>query len=152
MSFYWNNLLRDLAPRRKGDGALSPSLPVGESKISGIAGEGSGKAVVSVFKRPQETIGHAIGLGSEHLTGAEVAQAFSAVLGEPVAYEPMSHYDFRALGFPSAVEIGNMLQYHTGFPEHILSRRDAELTRSIVPTWLTLKEFLAAHRAEIVAG
>ncbi len=149
MSFYWNNLLRDVAPYRKDDGTLALSLPVGESKISGIAGEDIGKAIVSVLKRP-ETIGQTIGLGSEHLTGSEVAGAFSEVLGETVAYEPLSHNGFRALGFPAAVELGNMFQYYTEFPEHILSRRDTVATRAIVPTWLTLKEFLAKHRAEIV--
>lgn len=148
MSFYWNNLLRDLAPRRGEDGTLRLSLPMGESKISGIAGEDIGKAVVSVFARP-ETIGQTIGLGSEHLTGDEVAEAFSEVLGEEVRYEPMSHNDFRALGFPAAVELGNMFQYYTEFSGHILSRRDVELTRSIVPSWLSLKEFLAKHRDEI---
>ncbi|NKE57707.1 NmrA/HSCARG family protein [Lentzea sp. PSKA42] len=152
MSFYWNNLLRDLAPRRAADGTLTLSLPMGESKLSGIAGEDIGKAVMSVFKRPSETIGHTLGLSGEHLTGQQVAQAFSEVLGEEVKYEPMSHNDFRALGFPAAVELGNMFQYYAEFPEHILPRRDAELTRSIVPTWMTLKDFLAAHRAEITIG
>jgi uncharacterized protein YbjT (DUF2867 family) len=152
LSFYWNNLLRDLAPRRGEDGTLVLSLPMGESKISGIAGEDIGKAVVSVFKRPSETIGHTIGLGAEHLTGHQVAQAFSEVLGEEVKYEPLAHNDFRALGFPAAVELGNMFQYYAEFPEHILSRRDAELTRAIVPSWLTLKEFLAAHSDEIAVG
>ena len=151
MSFYWNNLLRDLAPRRGEDGTLTLSLPMGESKISGIAAEDIGKAIVSVLKRPSETIGQTIGLGSEHLTGEQVAQAFSEVLGEEVKYEPLSHNGFRGLGFPAAEELGNMFQYYAEFPEYILSRRDTGLTRSIVPTWLTLKEFLAAHRDEIAA-
>src|SRR5689334_15365861 len=112
MSFYWNNLLRDLAPRRGEDGVLRLTLPMGDSKISGIAGEDIGKAVTSVFKRPAETIGQTIGLGTEHLTGGEVARAFSEVLGETVKYEPLSHNEFRALGFPSAVELGNMFQYY----------------------------------------
>ncbi|WP_086665989.1 NmrA/HSCARG family protein [Lentzea kentuckyensis] len=151
MSFYWNNLLRDLAPRRNQDGTLSLSLPMGESKISGIAGEDIGKAVVSVLKRP-ETIGRTIGLGTEHLTGQQVAAAFSEVLGEVVKYEPMSHNDFRALGFPAAAELGNMFQYYTEFDTHILPRRDVDQTREIVPSWLTLKDFLALHRAEITIG
>jgi uncharacterized protein YbjT (DUF2867 family) len=152
MSFYWNNLLTGMAPHRAADGSLKLSLPMGDSKISGIAAEDIGKAIVSVLKRPSETIGHTIGLGSEHLTGEQVAAAFSEVLGEPVAYEPMSHNDFRALGFPAAVELGNMLQYYAEFSSHILPRRDTELTRSIVPSWLTLKDFLAAHREEITIG
>ncbi|MDX8028926.1 NmrA/HSCARG family protein [Lentzea sp. BCCO 10_0856] len=152
MSFYWNNLLRDMAPHRAAGGALTLSLPMGESKISGIASEDIGKAIVSVLKRPSETIGHTIGLGSEHLTGEQVAEAFSEVLGETVRYEPMSHNDFRALGFPAAAELGNMFQYYAEFSDHILPRRDAGLTREIVPTWLTLKEFLSLHREEITAG
>jgi uncharacterized protein YbjT (DUF2867 family) len=151
MSFYWNNLLRDLAPRRSPEGTLVLSLPMGESKISGIAAEDIGKAVVSLLKRPK-SIGHTIGLGTEHLTGQQVAEAFSEVLGEAVKYEPVSHHDFRALGFPAAAELGNMFQYYTEFDTHILPRRDTELTREIVPSWLTLKDFLALHRAEITIG
>ncbi|WP_154697860.1 hypothetical protein [Lentzea guizhouensis] len=41
-------------------------------------------------------------------------------------------------------------QYYTEFDEHILSRRDVEQTRALVPGWLTLKDFLAKHKAEIV--
>ncbi|MFD9698702.1 NmrA/HSCARG family protein [Lentzea sp. NPDC059081] len=150
MSFYWNNLLHGQV-RRSADGALSLTLPMGSSKISGIGSEDIGKAVLSVFRRP-ETIGRTIGLGTEHLTGEEVAAAFSEVLGEPVKYEPLSHNDFRALGFPAAEELGNMFQYYAEFSHHILPRRDTEETRAIVPTWLTLQEFLAAHREEITIG
>ncbi|HEX7306413.1 NmrA/HSCARG family protein [Lentzea sp.] len=151
MSFYWNNLLHDQL-RRGTDGVLTLSLPMGTSKISGIAGEDIGKAVLSFFQRP-ETIGRTIGLGTEHLTGEQVAQAFAEVLGEPVEYEPMSHNDFRALGFPAAEELGNMFQYYSEFSHHILPRRDTVRTREIVPSWLTLKDFLAAHRDEItIAG
>ncbi|MFD4639932.1 NmrA/HSCARG family protein [Lentzea sp. NPDC058436] len=149
-SFYWNNLLSS-GPNRRADGSLVLSLAMGESKISGIAAEDIGKAVVSVLKDPS-TIGQTIGLGAEHLTGEEVAKAFSDVLGEPVAYEPMSHNDFRALGFPSAEDLGNMFQYYTEFASHILPRRDTVRTRELVPGWLTLGEFLAAHREEIVIG
>ncbi|SFR06892.1 Uncharacterized conserved protein YbjT, contains NAD(P)-binding and DUF2867 domains [Lentzea waywayandensis] len=152
LSFYWNNLLSGMAPRRAEDGSLTLSLPMGESRISGIAAEDIGKAVVGVLKHPETTIGQTIGLGVEHLTGQEVSEAFSAVLGEAVAYEPLSHNDFRALGFREAVEIGNMFQYYTEFDTHILPRRDIGQTRELVPGWLTLKEFLSVHREEIVIG
>lgn len=152
MSFYWNNLLQGMAPHRAEDGSLRLSLPMGDSRISGIAAEDIGKAVVSVLKAPEKTIGQTIGLGVEHLTGQEAAQAFSDVLGEEVTYEPLSHNDFRALGFREAVEIGNMFQYYAEFDTHILPRRDIGQTRELVPDWLTLKEFLAAHRDDIVIG
>ena len=152
MSFYWNNLLQGMAPHRVADGSLELSLPMGKSRISGIAGEDIGKAVVSVLKQPEKTIGQTIGLGGEHLTGEEVAQAFSEVLGEDVAYVPLSHDDFRALGFRESQEIGNMFQYYAEFATHVLPRRDTARTHELVPSWLTLKEFLAAHRDEIVLG
>ncbi|GHH30122.1 nucleotide-diphosphate-sugar epimerase [Lentzea cavernae] len=152
MSFYWNNLLSGSAPHRRADGTLALSLPMGESRISGIAAEDIGKAVVSILKHPSETIGQTIGLGAEHLTGEEVAEAFSEVLGEEVAYDPMSHNDFRALGFPAAEDLGNMFQYYAEFDTHILPRRGTARTRELVPGWLTLKEFLTAHREEIVIG
>ncbi|USX53050.1 NmrA/HSCARG family protein [Lentzea sp. HUAS12] len=151
-SFYWNNLLNGSAPHRRADGTLALSLPMGDSRISGIAAEDIGKAVVSILKHPAETIGQTIGLGTEHLTGEEVAKAFSDVLGEPVAYEPMSHNDFRALGFPAAEDLGNMFQYYAEFAGHILPRRDTVRTRELVPGWLTLGEFLTKHRGEIVIG
>ncbi|WP_394618046.1 NmrA/HSCARG family protein [Lentzea sp. JNUCC 0626] len=152
MSFYWNNLLKGMAPHRGADGSLKLSLPMGESRISGIAAEDIGKAIVSVLKNPAKTIGETIGLGVEHLTGDEVAAAFSAVLGEQVTYEPLSHNEFRALGFREAVEIGNMFQYYAEFDSHILPRRDTGQTRELVPGWLTLEEFLRAHRDDIVIG
>ncbi|MET9226249.1 NmrA/HSCARG family protein [Lentzea sp. NPDC003310] len=151
-SFYWNNLLQGSAPYRAGDGALRLALPMGESRISGIAAEDIGKAVVSILKQPEKTIGQTIGLGAEHLTGQEVAEVFSEVLQEKVVYEPMSHNDFRALGFPAAEDLGNMFQYYTEFASHILPRRDIGQTRELVAAPLTLKEFLVAHREEIVLG
>ncbi|SDO30071.1 NmrA/HSCARG family protein [Lentzea jiangxiensis] len=151
LSFYWNNLLRGMAPRRAEDGSLVLSLPMGESRLSGIAAEDIGKAVVGILRDPA-TVGRTIGLGVEHLTGQEVARAFSEVLGEEVVYRPIPHDDYRALGFREAVEIGNMFQYYAEFDGHVLALRPTAETRELVPQWLTLKDFLAAHRDEVVLG
>ncbi|GLY46774.1 hypothetical protein [Lentzea sp. NBRC 102530] len=59
---------------------------------------------MSVLKNPAKTIGETIGLGVAHLTGDEVAAAFSAVLGQEVTYEPLSHNEFRALRFREFLE------------------------------------------------
>ncbi|MBE1490827.1 NmrA/HSCARG family protein [Plantactinospora soyae] len=146
VSFYWDNLLTDVKPQRDPDGTLALHLPVGDTPIAGIASEDIGRSVLSALKRPAETIGVTLGIAGEHLTGDQLAAAFSRVMGEPVAYRPLSHDQFRALGFPGAVELGNMFQYYAEFPESYLGRRDVELMRSINPDWLSFADFLAKHR------
>ncbi|MFC6018383.1 NmrA/HSCARG family protein [Plantactinospora solaniradicis] len=146
VSFYWDNLLTDVKPQRDPDGVLALHLPIGDTPIAGIAAEDIGHAVVSAFQRPAETIGVTLGIAGEHLTGDQIAATFSRVLGEPVVYRPLTHDQFRGLGFPGAVELGNMFQYYAEFPESYLGRRDVELMRSINPDWRSLADFLANHR------
>src|SRR5690349_13085804 len=143
VSFYWDNLITDLKPQRDPDGTIALHLPMGGTPIAGIASEDIGQVALSAFQRPAETIGATLGVAGEHLTGEQIAAAFSEVLGEPVAYRPLTHDQFRGLGFPGAVELGNMFQYYAEFPESYLGRRDVEVARSINPGWLSLAEFLA---------
>jgi len=149
VSFYWDNLLTDLKPVRDPDGTVALHLPMGNTPIAGIASEDIGRSVLSAFRRPAETIGATMGLAGEHLTGEQIAAVFSGVLGEPVAYRPATHDQFRGLGFPGAVELGNMFQYYAEFPESYLGRRDVEFAHAINPDWLSLGDFLALHRDRI---
>ncbi|MEV6306501.1 NmrA/HSCARG family protein [Actinoplanes sp. NPDC051861] len=146
VSFYWDNLLTDVKPQRDPDGTLALHLPIAGTPVAGIASEDIGQVVLSVFQRPAETIGATLGVAGEHLTGDEIAATFSAVLGEPVAYRPLTHDQFRELGFPGAVELGNMFQYYAEFPDSYLGRRDVDVVRSLSPEWLSLAAFLARHR------
>jgi len=146
VSFYWDNLLTDMKPQRDPDGTLALHLPMGRTPIAGIASEDIGQTVLSVFRRPAETIGATLAVAGEHLTGDQIAEAFTSVLGEQVAYRPPTPDQFRDLGFPGAVELGNMFQYYAEFPESYLGRRDVENHRSINPGWLSLHEFLTRHR------
>jgi uncharacterized protein YbjT (DUF2867 family) len=149
VSFYWDNLVTDLKPQRDPDGTIGLHLPMNATPIAGIASEDIGQAVLSVFKRPTETIGQVYGLAGEHLTGEQIAAAFTQVLGEKVTYRPATHDEFRALGFPGAVELGNMFQYYAEFPGSYLGRRDVDVTHELSPNWLTLVDFLTRHRERI---
>ncbi|MEU7588282.1 NmrA/HSCARG family protein [Micromonospora sp. NPDC049230] len=146
VSFYWDNLLGDLKPRRDADGVLAVHLPFGETPIAGIASEDIGQAARSIFRQPEETLGALIGVAGEQLTGDQIAAAFSQVLGEKVVYRPVPHDMFRAYGFPGAVELGNMFQYYTEFPDSYLGNRDVERTHQLSPNWLSLPSFLTRHR------
>jgi hypothetical protein len=73
------------------------------------------------------------------------------VVGEPVAYRPATHDQFRGLGFPGADELGNMFQYYAEFPDSYLGRRDLETAHALNPNWLSLRDFLSRHRAELTS-
>ncbi|WP_127503494.1 NmrA/HSCARG family protein [Actinoplanes solisilvae] len=149
VAFYWDNLVTDLKPQRDADGTLGLHLPMGSTPIAGIASEDIGRAVATLFERPAESIGNVYGLAGEQLTGEQIADAFTQVLGEKVTYRPATHDEFRAYGFPGAVELGNMFQYYAEFPESYLGRRDVGLTRELSPNWLSLPAFLTRHRERI---
>ena len=51
----------------------------------------------------------------EHITGADMAAAFSRTLGQQVEYVAMDPAAYRALGFPGADDLGNMFQFYRDF-------------------------------------
>jgi len=151
MSFYWDNLLGLAKPQRDPDGTLALHLPLGDTAVAGVASEDIGRVARRVLRHPAETIGATVPVVGEYLTGEQMAAALGAVLGEPVAYRPATHDQFRAFGFPGADELGNMFQYYAEFPESYLGRRDLATARAVNPDPLGLTDFLTAHRAELTA-
>ncbi|WP_432510742.1 NmrA/HSCARG family protein [Kineococcus sp. SYSU DK001] len=146
MSFYWDQLLGDLAPQRDEDGTLALHLPVGTAPVAGVASDDIGRVALRVFQQPGTTIGATVPVVSDVLTGEQMAAAFTAVLGEPVAYRPLTPEQFRGFGFPGAQELGNMFQYYAEFPDSYNGRRDLGLAHAVNPRWSDLTGFLTAHR------
>ncbi|MGN9907795.1 NmrA/HSCARG family protein [Phytohabitans sp. LJ34] len=149
MSFYWDNLLTLAKPQRDPDGTLAVHLPLGDTAIAGVASDDIGRVALRVFQQPAETVGATIPVVGEYLTGEQMTAALGAVLGEPVAYRPPTHEQFRGFGFPGADELGNMFQYYAEFPESYLGRRNIEAGRAFNPHPLSLTDFLTAHQAEL---
>ena len=52
-----------------------------------------------------------MGIAGEHLTGAQMAETFSKVLGQPVGYNAVPPKVYRGFDFPGAEDLGNMFQY-----------------------------------------
>jgi uncharacterized protein YbjT (DUF2867 family) len=145
-TFYWEAFLLGFGPKRDDDGKLVLTLPMGGSKLAGIASEDIGKTALGIFKRGEEFIGRTVSIAGEHLTGAELAQAFSEVIGEPVTYRAVSHDDFRALGMPAGDEIGNMFQYYTEAADDFTGARDLDLVRRLNPELQDFRTWLRAHK------
>jgi uncharacterized protein YbjT (DUF2867 family) len=148
-SFYWDNFLTMMAPRRGPDGELAITLPMGDKKLPGIAVEDIGKCAHGIFARGDELIGKRVGIAGEHLTGAQMAAGLGNAIGQPVRYNDVPPDVYRGFGFPGAEDLGNMFQFKRDFEEVFCGARDLAFTRTINPALLTFEAWLAANRENI---
>jgi uncharacterized protein YbjT (DUF2867 family) len=147
-SFYWDNFIHfGMAPSAGPDGNLAITFPMGEAKLPGIAAEDIGRSAFGVFKAGVAALGQTIGIAGEHLTGAEMAAAFSQVMGKPVAYNAVSPEVYRSFGFPGADDLGNMFQFKRDFEADFCAARSVENTRKLNPALMNFQQWLEANRA-----
>jgi uncharacterized protein YbjT (DUF2867 family) len=152
-SFYWDNFIHfGMGPKRDADGRLSITIPMGEAKLPGIAAEDIGRSALGIFKKGDEMIGRYVGIAGEHLTGAEMAAAFSKLLGEEVRNNAVEPAVFRSFGFPGADDLGNMFQYKRDFEAQFTAPRDVEATRGLNPKLQSFEQWLARNRDKIVVA
>jgi uncharacterized protein YbjT (DUF2867 family) len=144
-TFYWEGFTQGSGPRRGEDGRLVLTLPMGESRLSGIAAEDIGRTAYGVLAAGDEYVGKTVSIAGEHLTGAEYAAAFADALGEPVDYRPLTHDQFRSLGLPAGDEFGNMFQFYVEGERDFVGARDLDLVRSLNPRLRTFRGWLNEH-------
>jgi uncharacterized protein YbjT (DUF2867 family) len=152
-SFYWDNFIHfGMGPKKGPDGKLAITLPMADKKLPGIAVEDIGKCALGIFKKGDAFIGKTIGIAGGHLTGAQMAAAFSKVLGQPIAYNSVPPAVYRSFGFPGADDMGNMFQVKQEFETQYCGNRPLELARSLNPEMLTFESWLEKHKSEIPVG
>ncbi|HYE64046.1 MAG TPA: NmrA/HSCARG family protein, partial [Pyrinomonadaceae bacterium] len=152
-SFYWDNFIYfGMGPKRGADGTLAITLPIGDKKLPGIAAEDIGKCAYGIFQRGRGLIGKTLGVAGEHLTGAEMAAAFTRALGEEVRYNDVSPDVYRSFGFPGAEDLGNMFQFKRDFNEIFLDARNLDVARELNPSLQTFDEWLAQNKERIPLG
>ncbi|MEP0917211.1 NmrA/HSCARG family protein [Leptolyngbya sp. DQ-M1] len=142
-SFYWDNFIYfGMEPQKGPDGRYAITLPMSDKKLPGIASEDIGRCAYGVFQKGSELIGQTVGIAGEHLTGDEMAAAFSQALGQTVAYNSVDPAVYRSFGFPGAADLGNMFQFKRDFNDDFCGARDINVARSLNPllqdfaTWL----------------
>ncbi|HEX2122026.1 MAG TPA: NmrA/HSCARG family protein [Thermoanaerobaculia bacterium] len=149
-SFYWDNFIHfGMGPKRDADGRLAITFPMGESRLPGIAAEDIGRAAYGIFKRGPELIGRRVGISGEHLSGAEMAAAFSRVVGEEVRYNAVPPDVYRSFGFPGADDLGNMFQFKRDFEAEYRAARDVESTRALNPSLRSFSQWLEENRSSL---
>jgi uncharacterized protein YbjT (DUF2867 family) len=149
-SFYWDNFISfGMGPKKNGDGSLSITLPMGDRKLPGIAAEDIGRCAYGLFKKGPEYIGKTVGIAGGHLTGEEMAAAFSSALGQKVRYTPVSPETYRGFGFPGAEDLGNMFQFKRDFEEYFCGARSLEVSRTLNPSLQDFTGWLAKNKSRI---
>lgn len=151
-SFYWDNFIHfGMGPQPGVDGDLGITLPMGDKKLPGIAAEDIGRCAYGIFKAGNEFIGKKVGISGGHLTGQNMADAFTKVLGKKVVYNAVSPDVFRAFGFPGADDLGNMFQFKADFEEYYTSVRSVEFSKSINPELQDFESWLVKNR-DLIPG
>jgi uncharacterized protein YbjT (DUF2867 family) len=149
-SFYWDNFIYfGMGPKKGPDGKLSITLPMGDKKLPGIAAEDIGRCAYGIFKKGSEFIGKTVGIAGEHLTGSQMAAAFSAVLGKEVVYNAVPPEVYRSFGFPGAEDLGNMFQFKRDFEEYYCGARNLAFARSLNPSLQTFEQWLMKNKSLI---
>jgi uncharacterized protein YbjT (DUF2867 family) len=149
-SFYWENFIRfpGMGLRKDDDGELVLAMPLGDKKMPSIAVDDIGLCALGVFRQVCTTMGQTIGIAGAHLTGAEMAAAFTKEFGREVRYIDVAPEVYRTWDFPSAPELANMLQFKRDFNELFCSVRDVERSRQLNPQLQTFEGWLSRHRGE----
>lgn len=149
-SFYWDNFIHfGMGPKKGPDGKLAISLPIGDSKLPGIAAGDIGGCALGIFKSGREFIGKTIGIAGGHLTGAGMAAAMSRALGDEVRYNAVPPEVYRSFGFPGAEDLGNMFQFGRDFEQDFCGARSIELSNRLNPELQDFDTWLARNKSRI---
>ncbi|MBV2358092.1 NmrA/HSCARG family protein [Streptomyces sp. J2-1] len=145
-TFYWESLTYGFSLRRGEDGTLAIILPLGERRLSGIAGEDIGRTAYGIFQRGTALVGDTVSIAGDHLTGRQIADTFAKVLGETVDYRPLTFDQFYDLGLAAPEEFTNMFRYYYEAEADFTGARDLDRVRALNPALETFEEWLTAHK------
>lgn len=149
-SFFWDNFIHfGMGPARGQDGKLAITFPMGDRKLPGIAAEDIGKCAYGVFRKGADLVGRTVGIAGEHLTGAEMAAAFTRALGKEVTYQDVPPEVYRGLGFPGADDLGNMFQFKRDFNDYFCGVRNPAVARNLNPSLQTFADWLRENKERI---
>jgi len=149
-SFYWDNFIGfGSGPQRGADGVLALTFPMGDRKLPGIAAEDIGRCALGIFRRGGEYAGKTVGICGGQPTGAEMAAAFTAALGQEVRYNDVPPAVYRSFDFPGADDLGNMFQFKRDFNDYFCGARSVEESRRLNPGLMSLEGWLAQYKDEV---
>ncbi|MCG6933639.1 MAG: NmrA/HSCARG family protein [Gallionella sp.] len=149
VSFYWDNFIFfGMGPKRGPNSELAITFPMGDKKLPGMAAEDIGRCAYGIFKNP-DYIGKTVGISGEHLTGKEMAAAFTKAFDEQVSYNAVPADVYRSFGFPGADDLGNMFQFKHDFNEEFCEIRKVDESRDLNLSLQNFEQWLAQNKHRI---
>jgi uncharacterized protein YbjT (DUF2867 family) len=148
-SFYWDNFIYGSGPQKGQDGSLAITFPLGNKKMPGIATSDIGKCALGIFRAGKTYQGKSVGISGEHLSGQEMADTFTDVLGLGVKYNAVPPEVYRSFDFPGADDLGNMFQFKADFEKDFRSARDPSVARGLNSEMQTFKGWLEDNKHRI---
>lgn len=140
-SFYWENLItHGMGPQRSADGRLELALPLGGARLPGIAAADIGACAAALFN--QSAAQRRVGVAGDHLTGPEMAAAFTDLLGEPVRFVDIATAAYARLPFPGATELAAMFAFKQLNNAALCAARPVAATRALQPGLLSFRAWL----------
>ncbi len=152
-SFYWENFLHfGMGPRAGAGGELALNLPLGGTKLPGIAVEDIGKCAYGLFRRGTGTVGQRVGIAGEVLSGPEMAAKMGRAIGRNISFNDVPFDVYRGLGFPGAEGLGNMFQFQAILGDEFVRSRDPAVSRSLNPQLLSFDAWLRVNISRMPTG
>jgi uncharacterized protein YbjT (DUF2867 family) len=149
-SFYWENMIYfGMGPKMGQDGKLAITFPMGNKKLPGISAEDIGKSAYGIFKKGTEYIGKTVGISGEFVTGSQMADTLSKVMGKEVVYNDVPPDVYRSFGFPGAEDLGNMFQFKRDFETEYLSQRNIAETKTLNPELQNFETWVYRNKEKI---
>jgi uncharacterized protein YbjT (DUF2867 family) len=149
-SFYWDNFIYfGMGPKRDQSGKLAITMPMGSSRLPGMAAEDIGRCAYGIFKSGQQYVGKTVGIAGELLTGEQMAATLSRSLGQEVRYNDVDPNVYRSFGFPGADDIGNMFQFKRDFEKEFCGARSVDFSRKLNPELQSFDAWLAKNGSRI---
>ncbi len=149
-SFYWDNFINfGMGPQKGEDGKLAINLPLSNKEMPGIAAEDIGKCAYGIFKAGDTYKNKIVAIAGEHLSGKEMAEIFTEVLGKDVKYNAIEPDVYRKFDFPGADDLGNMFQFKVEEEEYFCTIRNIDATKKLNPELLNFRNWLKQNKERI---
>lgn len=128
-SFYYENFIHFGMGPAQHDPSQPHAItfPLGDVKLPIVAVTDIGKFAASLFTDPK-TIGTTQGVASEHLSGEEMAAAFTKVCGYQVVYNAVPTDVYASFGFPGADDLANMFRFKKDFNDRFIKARPLDVS------------------------
>ena len=149
-SFFFENFIYfGMEPQKGPDGVLAITIPIANKKLPAMSVGDIGKCTLAIFKADKEYHGKTVGIAGEHLTGQQMADTFTKILGKKVKYNAVPPEVYRTFDFPGADDLGNMYQFNTEFEADFCKARDLGVSRSLNPELQTFEVWLKKNKHRI---